>query len=339
MATVNTTAVFPSTRYITTDATGELGEVVSAAETKASIEHDGFKLTAVAGGVLAAGDLPSLEVVEDLAASGIAFEVAGKAITIRAQSTAGSAATFDELTSDGVTYKAETAGDSGITVTIRESQASDAINLSGSAITIDLDDVMANKTQADILNLYGTAGASIKDLIDITITDPAGALASTLTNQDLIGGNNEVPATGIEAFTHSQLATAYSSFVGSDLSDLVTLEEGSGNLSSTLGQTNFANGTAEVTSDLDPDSEYIVIKRTDLHDLDSTSAEKDDARKFLWGIIHKASEVFAGLGDPPENFTISKGNPASVDNGTALEQTYTVNAKYGISNLDLKSES
>jgi hypothetical protein len=335
MATVNTTTIFPSASFISTDGNGDLQEVLSNPQTNGSITHDGLTFTLVNAGALSPA--PSLEIKEDAGVTGIEFSASANSVVMSVQTIAGSSASFDSLTSDGITYKAEAIGDSGIVVTINESQVADAMSFASGVLTIDLDNTIGNKTQGDIADLYALAGASIKDNIDITITDHAGVLASALSAEPLIGGNDAVPATTIASYTQQQVLTA---FAGSDqaVRDVVglTIADAGANLVSVLNATNF-NGVEASVGSLDIDSDYILIKRTDLHDLDDS--EKNDGRKFMWGIIHQAESVFNALADKPDNFTISKSNPASSDNGTALRQTYTITAKYGITNLDLKAEA
>lgn len=342
MADINTSTILPSVKFITTSATGELGEVNSAPATQGAITHDGLTFTLAQAGVQS--PTPTLAIVEDSSATGLEFEVAGSNITLKAQtinSTPAVPATRDALTSDGITYRAENLGDTGLTVTINESQANDAMTISGNAITIDLDNLVGNKSQGDIANAFALAPQNVKDAIDITITDPAGVLTSALSAEALIGGDDEipeVPATTIASYTQAQVQTAFDGFVGSDLSDLVTLsiESGSSNLASVLTQTVF-NGADAIVADLDASSDYILFKRTDLHDL--ANSEQNDGRKVLWGLLHKSEAIINAQADKPTNFTIAKGNPVSVQSGTALRQTYTANATYSIDNLDLKSES
>lgn len=345
MATVNTTTLFPSAKFITTSATGELGEVNSSPETAGSISHDGITLTLNATGVQS--PVPSLTIVEDASASGLEFEISGSDITLKAQTVSGTPsqpATKDSLSLDGITYDSEVLGDTGLLLTIRESQGADGIayDATSKTITIDLDDIVGNKTQGDIATIYAVAGSAIKDLIDITISNPATNLtvASVVTGEAFIGGNDEVPevpATNIASYTQSQVQTAFSS-ADASLASLVTLSitDSGASLASVLSRTEF-NGDASVTADLDANADYILIKRTDLHDLSNT--EQNDGRKFLWGILHQSESILNALGSKPENFTLSKGNPTSVNSGSALRQTYTANATYGIANLDLKDEA
>lgn len=334
MATINTTGIFPSTSFIATDANGDLQEVVSSPQTTGSITHDGLTFTSVTAGLVSPA--PSLTIEEDATATGVEFSASGNDITMKVQSTPAVPATFDEVAIDGITYKAEVAGDSGFSVTINESQVSDNMDFALGVLTIDFADVIGNKTQADIANLYALAGSAVKDNIEMTFTDLAGVLATT-GSTDLDGGSDEVPATTIASYTQTQVQTAFAG-AGADVTGVVSLSiaDGTANLQSELSQVSF-NGAEAVTGNLDADSDYILLKRTDLHDLDAS--EQNDGRKFLWGVIHKAEAQINGLSDKPENFTLTKGNPVSADQGTALSQSYSVRVKYGIDALDLKAEA
>jgi len=340
MATINTTGIFPSAKFISTNGSGDLQEVVSEVETFGSVTHDGLTFTANAGGLLSSP--PSIEIVQDATATGIEFSSNGDDITMNVQTIAevpAVPATFDEVDIDGITYKAEVAGDSGISVNILESQSADDMSFNLGVLTISLDTLITDKTQADIANLYALAGAGVKDNVELTFSNLTDALVTT-GSTDLVGGTDEVPAvpaTNIASYTQSQVQTAFNGASG-HITGLISLSisDGSANLVSTLSQTDI-NGTNAVGGNLDIDSDYVLIKRTDLHDLEAS--EQNDGRKFLWGLIHKAEAQINALGEKPENFTISKGNPVSVDQGSALSQSYSVRVKYGIDALDLKAEA
>ncbi len=335
MATINTTGIFPSTSFIATNGSGDLQEVVSSVATNGSVTHDGLTFTAVGAGELA--NVPTITIEESATATGVEFTASGSDITMSVQSTDSIPATFDELVSDGITYRAETAGDSGILVTINESQGADAMAFSAGVLTIDLDDVVGNKTQGDIADLYALADLSVKDSIELTITDHVTALTAALNAEPLISGTDEIPAVTIGSYTQGQVETAFAG-APSEVTAIASLSiaDAGTNLQTVKAQTSF-NGSDAVAGNLDADSDYILIKRTDLHDLES--GEQNDGRKFMWGLIHKAESVFAALPDKPVNFTISKTNPVTADQGTSLSQAYSVKVKYGIQNLDLKVES
>jgi hypothetical protein len=336
MATVNTTTVYPSAKFISTDSLGDLQETVATPATKASLTHNGLIFQAVTAG--SDGNLISLEIVGDNNATGLAFSGVGNAITLTAETADAIPATEDSLTHDGVTYKSAVDGDSGIDVTILESQLADAISFSGSTLTIELDDLVTNKTQGDILALYQGAGTSVTDAVEITVADSLGSLATTLTNEPLVGGVNGVPAVTIANYTQGQVLTAFGT-APVEVSDLVTLsvQDSNANLSSLLSTTNFSGGAELVPGSLDASSDYVLIKTDDIHGL--ASDETNDGRKVVWGLIHQATGVFEGLSDAPDNFTMSKGTPTSVNNGTALRQNYSIQAFYAVENLDLKAEA
>jgi hypothetical protein len=349
MATINTTAIFPSAKFLETDALGDLQEVSGANATTANLTHDGLTFTSEATGV--EGNLISVEIVGSNDATGLAFSLDGSKITLTAETadlipaTPDTPATADALTSDGVTYTAVNAGaNSGLEVTINESQVADAISVTGSVLTIDLDDVIGNKTQGDISTLFASAPQSVTDVFDIAVADATGALSILLTNEaltggtDLIPGDAEVPAVTIANYTQGQVLTAFGS-AGADITGLVDLAVANSatNLVSLLSETNLSGGSDSSSGDLEPNETYLCIKQSELHDL--TQDETSDGRKLVWGIVHKASQVFDGLAEQPANFTISRGVPTSIDGGSALRQTYTIRATYQIANLDLKSEA
>lgn len=143
---------------------------------------------------------------------------------------------------------------------------------------------------------------------------------------------------GASTYTQGDVETAFAS-APTEVTDLVTLSvaNAGANLVGTFSAANLQNGADATSGELDPDSEYVMIKKSDYYDLEA--GEENDGRKLIWGTVHRASEVFAGLSDPPENFTISRSNPTAIQNGTALRQTYTITAVYAVEGLDLKAEA
>jgi hypothetical protein len=343
MATLNTTAIFPSAKFIATDALGDLQEVVGANAVQANLTHDGLTFTAQATGE--EGNLISVEILGDNNASGLSFALADQKITLTAETAdevPSVPATADSLTSDGVTYTAVVAGaNSGLDVTINESQASDAISVSGTSLVIDLDDVIGNKTQGDIETLFANAPTSVTDVFDISVADALGALSILLTNEALSGGSDEVPsvpAVTIANYTQGQVLTAFGS-ASQDIQDLVslTIANTNSNLVSLLAETSLANGADSSAGDLEGNETYLCIKQSDLHDL--TADEINDGRKLLWGIINKASDVYDQLTDAPDNFVVSRGLKSLVQNSQDMRQTFTIQATYTIGSVDLKAEA
>jgi hypothetical protein len=338
MATVNTTTIYPSAKFISTDGLGDLQETVATPATKAQLSHNGLTFKAVNAG--SDGNLISLEIVGDNNATGLAFTATGNSITLTAETADAVPATEDALTHDGVTYRSAIDGDSGIQVTIRESQVADAISYDDVALelTIDLDDVVTNKTQGDVETLYASAPASVTDHVVISVADALGALATTLTQEPLIGGTDEVPAVTIANYTQGQVSTAFG-VAPAGVTTLVTLEvqDANANLSSLLGATNLSGGNELVAGSLEADADYILIKTSDIYGL--SADEANDGRKVVWGLVDTATKVFEGLSDAPDNFTMSQGTLTSVANGTALRRNYSIQAFFAVENLDLKSEA
>lgn len=349
MATINTTAIFPSAKFLATDSLGDLQEVSGANATLANLTHDGLTFSAETTGV--EGNLISVEIVGDNNATGLAFSLADSKITLTAE-TADEVpavpevpATADSLTSDGVTYTAVTAGaSSGLDVTINESQASDAISVSGSTLVIDLDDLIGNKTQGDIATLFASAPQSVTDLFNISITDSLSALSILLTAEALTGGTDlvaevpAIPAVTVANYTQGQVLTAFGG-AGADITNIVDLAvaNSSANLVSLLSETNLSGGSDSSSGDLEPNETYLCIKQSELHDL--SADEVNDGRKLIWGIVNKASDVFASLTDAPENLTITRSNKSLVNSQSNLRQTFTIVATYQIGSVDLKGEA
>ena len=343
MATLNTTAIFPSAKFISTDSLGDLQEVLGANAVQANLTHDGLTLTAQASGE--EGNLISFEIIGDNNASGLSFSLLDQKITLTAETADGVPsvpATADSLTSDGVTYSAVNAGaNSGLDVTINESQASDAISVSGSTLVIDLDDVIGNKTQGDIDALFTSAPTSVTDVFNISVADSAGALSVVLTNEALAGGSDEVPsvpAVTIANYTQGQVNTAFQN-ASQEIKDLVSLAiaTAGSNLVSLLAETFLASGADSSAGDLDGNETYLCIKQSDLHDL--TADEINDGRKLLWGILNKASDVYDQLTDSPENLTLTRSTKSLVNSGVNMRQTFTMVATYVVGSVDLKAEA
>lgn len=339
MATVNSNAIFPSVKFISTDGSGDLQEVVAEPAVSAKKIHDGVTYTAVASG--ADGNDVSIEIVEDNNASGLVFSAIESAVTLTAES---ADAVSASLTQEGVTYSADTGGVAGnsITLEIKQGQSGAGVtgiefSISGTDIVMSAELALENYTQGDVVTALNSAPQAVQDLINASAENSGTSLtnAGTLSATNLSGG---VDAVTIASYTQGDVQTAFAG-ADSSVTDVISVstENASSSLVSTLVAENLSGGTDEVASDLEADAKYVMIKQSDLHDLDDT--EVGDGRKLVWGFVHKASEVFAGLSDPPENFTVTKGALQPINQNTAIRQSYTVQATYDISPLDLKAEA
>jgi len=201
----------------------------------------------------------------------------------------------------------------------------------GSAEVPNIDDTLTH----DGVTYSATGDSGIV----VTITEGA---SSDAISYDSVNKVLSIDLTGgVSSRTQGDIESLYAN-ASTDVTNAIQIAVASSatNLATTLSTEPLTGGqdyVAPTSGDLEANSDYILIKRTDLYDLEDS--EKNDGRKFIWGVINKASDVWAGLGDAPDNLTISKTTPSSVDGGTALQQTYTIRAKYAVSGLDLKDES
>lgn len=213
-------------------------------------------------------------------------------------------------------------------------------SLSGGADAVNAVDGI-NKYTLDQIKADFDANAPIgvSSLVALSVgSNGSGNLTST-GSVTLSGGSNSVAAVlGINAYTRDQIKADFDANAPQEAKDLINVSissGGSANLSN-AGSITLSGGTETQLGELDPESAYLLIKQSDLHDL--SDDERTDARKLVWGVLHKASTHWAGLASQPDNLKISKSFPAAADNGASLRQVYTVTAKYGIDALDLKSE-
>lgn len=196
-------------------------------------------------------------------------------------------------------------------------------------------------TNVDIYNLLTDVNASWFTALDTdyTITKEVGAndAGAIITGVfDLSGGAD------------ASLQTAVTQDIVTLLNDnqfssqLVVASGGSAtNLPEVVTDfVNLAGATATVIADLEGETDYILIKRDEIHDL--ASDEFSDARKVTWGILESYAQHALGLSaeSQPTNFILARGNPTLVldEAGTRIRQTYTINAFYAVDKFDLENE-
>lgn len=346
---VATSEVFPSAKFISTDNQGNLNEVESVPSTKASGSFDQLSFAAVADGV--AGNGVSVEFLQDTSGS-ISYNVNGQAVQITlggsAQVPAVPAVAASLIYSSDITFSAVTAGAAGNSLSVQitaNSGNANAYTLTGDELLIELQNAATSYTAQDLVDDFNAnASNAIKALFSVSVTGTASnnLAAGGIAKTNLSGGSDLVPQVpavlGINSFTRDQIKSDFDTNAPQSAKDLLTItvtSGGSANLSGVASVT-LSGGTDSQLGELDPSSPYLLIKQSDLHDL--SDDERTDARKLIWGVLHKASEHWAGLANQPDNLKISKSFPAAADNGASLRQVYTVTAKYGIDALDLKAE-
>ena len=199
----------------------------------------------------------------------------------------------------------------------------------------------ANSSTATIDGLTFTAVDAGVDGDNITIELIEGQASNGVVGVEFSASGNAITIAtenGASTYTQGDVETAFASApVGvTDLVGLSVASSGS-SLVGTFSATNLAGGADATAGDLEGDEEYILIKKSDLHDLQA--GEESDGRKLLWGILNKASDVYEELTDSPENLTLTRSNKSLVNSGANMRQTFTMVATYEIGSVDLKGEA
>lgn len=346
MANITTNTLFPSAKFISTDALGDLQEAVGANAVKAKYIYNGITAEAVTAGDAGNDIAIEYSFIDD--ASATAKSVAWSLIAgvNTCEITYNSQGIFAELVDDsGLTFTAQNAGVSGnnISVELIDNQSGNGVvgvefstPVNSDSIVISTELALDQYTQGDIVNALASATQSIQDHISVTASDSLAQLGASdvFGATSLTGGVDAVPASSV---VQSDITNAFAS-APVEITDaiVVTNETPSASFATPLSHTNLAGGADEVAGQLDPLSDYVLIKQSDIYDLEAS--ETNDARKMLWGIVHNASEVWAQQATQPDSLQISRSAVSSTDGGLALKQTYTITAKYAISGLDLKAE-
>ena len=347
MANIATNTLFPSAKFIATNANGDLQEAVGANATNASLTHHGLKFEAIDSGV-AGNDIQVAVEFYQVTPSGndgstkeINYEVGGGVNKLRVFFN--QQGTKSSLTKEGVVYSAKTAGVSGdaITLEIKQGQAGAGIvgiefAETGGAILMSAELALSSYTQGDVVTALTSASQSVKDLIEITATTAGTSLTNggTLSPTNLAGGVDPLLA---GSYTTQDMVDAFAT-APVEITDAinVTTANSAQVFGTFMATANLASGQDATAGDLDADSDYVLIKQSDIYDLEAT--ETADARKMVWGIVHNASEIWGQQTTQPDSLKIVRSAVSSTDQGLALKQTYTITAKYAISGLDLKSE-
>jgi hypothetical protein len=357
MAQVNTSDVFPSLVSLTTDATGELGEVVGSPATTASLDLYGDgDITITANQSGASGSDLSVSVVDNQGGTD-QVQIFGNEIRVMFRDSivaaSGGTAAFYEYNS-AFTITSNTVGaNSVIDFSVIDNvagltQNEVKINASDGDIAVCLFDDLATGnggggyTNQDIYDLLTdnltSWYASLNSLVTVGSIDPVEATNAAINVSDTLSGG--VDPTG-QYPSNGSLAIVNLINADEEASALVTATGGSSTLPSTIVAQSLTGGVDAIPSTLDFNSEYLCLKVSEIHSL--LNSEIGDARKIIWGMIETYSQHVLGLAvqDQPENFIASRGNPTLVIDqaGTRIRQNYTFQAFYEVSNLDLEAET
>lgn len=206
----------------------------------------------------------------------------------------------------------------------------------------DLDELVGDAGQASEITIDGIKYTAVNagvagDSITIELSE-----GQAVTGVEVSASGNAVTIAtelGASNYTLQDIADAFG-VADSSVTDLVGASitgVATDSISGTYSATNLANGQDPTAPELDPNSDYVVIKRTDIKGFEQS--EEQDGRKLIWGILDTASDVYETLTDSPEKLTISRGSKSVVNNGTNLRQQYTIQATYALVGLDLASEA
>lgn len=361
MALVNTSDVFPSLVVLTTDSTGELGEITGSPAIASQL--DLFSDLDVTLTHKVAGDNNDLNIIVLDNQGGldrVEYNESLKQIQIKYSSafTAASGATADSVNyNNAFDVSAVELGDlSGkLQFTVLDNVAGASanevkVNPSDGDITVCLfDDISTGNggsgyTNQDIYDLLTDNLTSwftaVEAIVDIGSVDPAEANNPAVNFQGtLTGGLN---ASG-QYPTNGTVSTV--NLINNDptVSQFVQATGG------TLGQLPvqiqtakfFVGGTDAQDSTFGFNQKYVCLRIDEIHSL--LESEAGDARKVLWGMLETYAQYVLGqsVENTPENFIVTRGNPALlIDNaGTRVRQTYTINAFYAIGDFDLEDET
>jgi hypothetical protein len=213
---------------------------------------------------------------------------------------------------------------------------------------------LSTDADGDLDELVGDAGQASEATIDgIKYTAVTAGVAGDSITIELLEGQAvtgvEVSASGNAVTIATELGA--SNYTLQDIADAFGLADASVTdlvgasitgvatdaISGTYTATNLASGQEPTAPELDPNSDYIVIKRTDIKGFEQS--EEQDGRKLIWGILDKASDVYESLTDSPENLTLVRSSKGVVNSGNNLRQTYTLQATYALLSVDLASEA
>jgi hypothetical protein len=349
MAQVNSSNIFPSIRSISTDSVGDLQEITSSPEAKASrsvYASDSVTLTARNAGI--AGNDISLEVVDDTGLnSGNNVVVTGNKIKVCfsdafASATGGTKSFVNYNNAFDVSDLDDGAS------TVQFSVVDNVVNASGndevkvsatdSDISVCLSNDATTYTNADIHDLLTDNTRSWYNDINAVVT--IGSLSSggdpiETGVFDLVGGADPVGQTA----TKSDIVTLING--NPSASALVVASGGGASLPSIVAEINLENGNDAIFADLAPQSDYLMIKVSDIHSL--LPSEVGDGRKIFWGVLESYAQYVLGLSaeSKPENLVLTRGNPTLVIDsaGTRIRQSYSIQSFYATGDFDLEDET
>lgn len=374
MANITPQDIFPSAKFISTDAVGDLQEVHGLPAQKGNLIADKLIVDAVDAG---------------LNGNNISFELVDTNRGLPTPEVPAIQEVKASLQFDGkIKIEAVNAGVAGNSLEVRISNNGRAdsepvMNVSKNADRIVIDIREDNGSIIDasefVTQFEARASQVVKDLF--SVTEIASGILSTdnLPVTSLTGGVDgvaSVPAvespnaifslTEIDADadgvaegyeivcdvrklnggtnnTANNIAKDFVDDASADIKALVnistlSIQDSPTMTSHTIAKTNLTGGSDQDSNqELDSESTYLMIKTSDINDLEDT--EQGDGRKVIYGLIDKANDNFSALADAPSNLKISNSNPIYNSSTNTIFKSYLIETFLSFQGLDVKDES
>lgn len=374
MANITPQDIFPSAKFISTDAVGDLQEVHGLPAQKANLIADKLIVDAVDAG--ADGNNISFELKDT--GRGLPTPEVPAIQEVKAS-----------LEFDGkIKIEAVNAGVAGNSLEVRISNnnrpdTDPIMNVSknGDRIVIDIREDNGSIIDASefVTQYEARASQAVKDLFSVTEIASGTLSTDNLPVTSLSGGVDGVDAipaipspnaifslTEIDADadgvaegyeivcdvrklnggtnnTANNIAKDFVDDASADIKALVnistlSIQDSPTMTSHTIAKTNLTGGTdVDTNQELDSDSTYLMIKTSDINDLEDT--EQGDGRKVIYGLIDKANDNFSVLADAPSNLKISNSNPIYNSSTNTIFKSYLIETFLSFQGLDVKDES
>lgn len=374
MANITPQDIFPSAKFISTDAVGDLQEVHGLPAQKANLIADKLIVDAVDAG--ADGNNISFELKDT--GRGLPTPEVPAIQEVKAS-----------LEFDGkIKIEAVNAGVAGNSLEVRISNNGRAdtepvmnVSKNGDRIVIDIREDNGSIIDAsEFVTLFeARASQVVKDLFSVTEIASGTLSTDNLPVTSLTGGVDgvaSVPAvespnaifslTEIDADsdgvaegyeivcdvrklnggtnnTANNIAKDFVDDASADIKALInistlSIQDSPTMTSHTITKTNLTGGSDQDSNqELDSDSTYLMIKTSDINDLEDT--EQGDGRKVIYGLIDKANDNFSALADAPSNLKISNSNPIYNSSTNTIFKSYLIETFLSFQGLDVKDES
>ena len=363
MANITPQELFPSAKFISTDSVGDLQEVHGLPAKSASLNADKIVVDAVQAG--ANGNNITFELKDT--GRGLPTPEVPAIQEVKAS------LVFDGK----IKIEAVNAGVAGNSLEVRisnngRSSSEPIMNVSknGDKIVIDIRNDNGSIIDAStfVTQFEARASQTVKDIWSVSEIASGTLSTDNLPVSNLSGGVDGVAIVPAVASPH-----AIFSFSGTDVvCDVRKIEGGQNNTANNIAKsfvddasadikalvnistlsiqdsptmtnhsialTNLAGGENEDSNqELDSDATYLMIKTTDINDLEDT--EQGDGRKVIYGLIDKANDSFSALVDAPSNLKVSNSNPIYNSSTNTIFKSYLVETFLSFTGLDVKDES